>query len=151
MAMGNLTMQRALNERRAALGMPIRNSEDADPDRSQPSTATDYFDNMFHPNHRFRTKTFIAMNLKGNNKNTRKPSSRKKSSQSNVDESRQLECNLKHGHKIVYNKVDLVMSQLLKVSVVAIEEELSGDIGREIIKAIKERSKMRFGSRRKVQ
>ncbi|CAN6827948.1 unnamed protein product [Brassica oleracea] len=40
------------------------------------------------------------MNLKGNNKNTRKPSSRKKSSQSNVDESRQLECNLKHGHKI---------------------------------------------------
>ncbi|KAL0791219.1 hypothetical protein Bca101_007465 [Brassica carinata] len=41
------------------------------------------------------------------------------------------------------------MSQLLKVSVVAIEEELSGDIGREIIKAIKERSKMRFGSRRK--
>ncbi|KAF2609709.1 hypothetical protein F2Q70_00013335 [Brassica cretica] len=31
------------------------------------------------------------------------------------------------------------MSQLLKVSVVAIEEELSGDIGREIIKAIKER------------
>ncbi|KAG2291606.1 hypothetical protein Bca52824_038275 [Brassica carinata] len=39
------------------------------------------------------------MNLKGNNKNTRKPSSRKKSSQSNVDESRQLECNLKHGHK----------------------------------------------------
>ncbi|KAF2609711.1 hypothetical protein F2Q70_00013337 [Brassica cretica] len=138
MAMGNLTMQRALNERRAALGMPIRNSEDADPDRSQPSTATDYFDNMFHPNHRFRTKTFIAMNLKGNNKNTRKPSSRKKSSQSNVDESRQLECNLKHGHKIGsfiaaaenYNKVDLVMSQLLKVSVVAIQEELSGDIGR---------------------
>ena len=46
MAMGNLTMQRALNERRAALGMPIRNPEDADPDRSQPSTATDYFDNM---------------------------------------------------------------------------------------------------------
>lgn len=43
---------------------------------------------------------FAAMNLKGNNKNTRKPSSRKKSSQSNVDESRQLECNLKHGHKI---------------------------------------------------
>ncbi|KAG5406055.1 hypothetical protein IGI04_012174 [Brassica rapa subsp. trilocularis] len=37
---------RALNERRAALGMPIQNPEDADPDRSQPSTATDYFDNM---------------------------------------------------------------------------------------------------------
>ena len=46
MAVGNPTMQRALNERRAALRMPIRNSEDADPDRSQPSTATDYFDNM---------------------------------------------------------------------------------------------------------
>ncbi|KAF3581789.1 hypothetical protein DY000_02031978 [Brassica cretica] len=39
-------MQRAVNERRAALEMPIRNPEDADPDRSQPSTATDYFDNM---------------------------------------------------------------------------------------------------------
>ena len=46
MAVGNPTMQRALNERRAALGMPILKSEDADPDRSQPSTATDYFDNM---------------------------------------------------------------------------------------------------------
>uniref|UniRef100_A0A0D3D2Q6 Uncharacterized protein n=1 Tax=Brassica oleracea var. oleracea TaxID=109376 RepID=A0A0D3D2Q6_BRAOL len=46
MAMGNPTMQRALNERRAALGMPIRNPEDADPDHSQPSTATDYFDNI---------------------------------------------------------------------------------------------------------
>ncbi|KAG2287225.1 hypothetical protein Bca52824_046829 [Brassica carinata] len=46
MAVGNPTMQRELNERRAALGMPIRNPEDADPDRSQPSTATDYFDNM---------------------------------------------------------------------------------------------------------
>uniref|UniRef100_A0A0D3ASG4 Uncharacterized protein n=1 Tax=Brassica oleracea var. oleracea TaxID=109376 RepID=A0A0D3ASG4_BRAOL len=46
MAVGNPTLQRALNERRAALGMPIRNPEDADPDRSQPSTATDYFDNM---------------------------------------------------------------------------------------------------------
>uniref|UniRef100_A0A0D3E8C8 Uncharacterized protein n=2 Tax=Brassica TaxID=3705 RepID=A0A0D3E8C8_BRAOL len=46
MTVGNPTMQRALNERRAALGIPIRNPEDADPDRSQPSTATDYFDNM---------------------------------------------------------------------------------------------------------
>ncbi|KAG2283275.1 hypothetical protein Bca52824_054495 [Brassica carinata] len=46
MAVGNPTVQRALNERRAALGMPIRNPEDADLDRSQPSTATDYLDNM---------------------------------------------------------------------------------------------------------
>ena len=46
MAVGNPTMQRELNERRAALGMPIRNPEDAEPDRSQPSTATDYFNNM---------------------------------------------------------------------------------------------------------
>ena len=46
MAVGNSSMQRALNERRAALEMPIRNPEDADPDRSQPSTATNYFDNM---------------------------------------------------------------------------------------------------------
>ncbi|KAF3564162.1 hypothetical protein DY000_02013951 [Brassica cretica] len=39
-------MQRALNVRRAALRMPIRNPEDANPDRSQLSTATDYFDNI---------------------------------------------------------------------------------------------------------
>ena len=45
-AVENPTMQRALNERRAALGMPIRNPEDANRDRSQLSTATDYFDNM---------------------------------------------------------------------------------------------------------
>ncbi|KAG2251546.1 hypothetical protein Bca52824_081682 [Brassica carinata] len=46
MAVENQTMQQALNERRAALGMPIWNLEDADPDRSQPSITTDYFDNM---------------------------------------------------------------------------------------------------------
>uniref|UniRef100_A0A0D3A9U7 Uncharacterized protein n=1 Tax=Brassica oleracea var. oleracea TaxID=109376 RepID=A0A0D3A9U7_BRAOL len=46
MAVGNPTIQRTLNERREALGMPIRNPEDADPDCSQPSTATDYFDIM---------------------------------------------------------------------------------------------------------
>ena len=46
LAVGNPTLQRALNERRVALGMPIRNPEDVDPDRSQSSTATDYFDNM---------------------------------------------------------------------------------------------------------
>ena len=46
MAVGNPTLQRALNERWAALGMPIQNPEDADPDRSQLSIATDYFDNM---------------------------------------------------------------------------------------------------------
>uniref|UniRef100_A0A0D3C072 Uncharacterized protein n=1 Tax=Brassica oleracea var. oleracea TaxID=109376 RepID=A0A0D3C072_BRAOL len=46
MVVANPTLQRALNERRAALGMPIRNPKDADPDRSQPSPATDYFDNM---------------------------------------------------------------------------------------------------------
>uniref|UniRef100_A0A0D3E7V1 Uncharacterized protein n=1 Tax=Brassica oleracea var. oleracea TaxID=109376 RepID=A0A0D3E7V1_BRAOL len=45
-AVENPTMQRALNERRAALGIPIRNPEDANRDRSQLSTATDYFDNM---------------------------------------------------------------------------------------------------------
>ncbi|KAG2271072.1 hypothetical protein Bca52824_065627 [Brassica carinata] len=46
MVVGNPILQRALNERRVALGMPIRNPEDADPGRSQPSTVTDYFDNM---------------------------------------------------------------------------------------------------------
>ncbi|WZZ65518.1 hypothetical protein YC2023_076888 [Brassica napus] len=46
MAVENQTMQQALNERRAALGMPIWNLEDADPDRSQPSITTDYFDNI---------------------------------------------------------------------------------------------------------
>ncbi|KAG2266482.1 hypothetical protein Bca52824_073561 [Brassica carinata] len=33
MAVENPTMQRALNKRGPALGMPIRNPEDADPDR----------------------------------------------------------------------------------------------------------------------
>ena len=47
MAVGNPTLQRALAERRAALGMPIRNPEDADPGRSQLSTASDYFDNKY--------------------------------------------------------------------------------------------------------
>ncbi|CAN7071285.1 unnamed protein product [Brassica oleracea var. botrytis] len=42
-----------------------------------------------------------AMNLKGNNtKRTRKPSSRNKAAQSNVDRSGKTECNHKHGRKI---------------------------------------------------
>ena len=46
MLVGNPTMQQALNVRRVALGIPIQNPEVADPDRSQPNTTTDYFDNM---------------------------------------------------------------------------------------------------------
>ncbi|KAL0679573.1 hypothetical protein Bca4012_007554 [Brassica carinata] len=50
-----------------------------------------------------RERVVAAMNLKGNNKNTkrtRKPSSHNQPAQSNVDESRHIECNHKHGRKI---------------------------------------------------
>ncbi|WZZ57307.1 hypothetical protein YC2023_057414 [Brassica napus] len=46
MAMGNPTMQRMLSERRAALGLPVRDPEESDPNRQQPSNPTDYFENM---------------------------------------------------------------------------------------------------------
>ncbi|KAF2612304.1 hypothetical protein F2Q70_00013326 [Brassica cretica] len=48
-------------------------------------------------------RVVAAMNQKGNNKNTkrtRKPSSHNQPAQSNVDESRHIECNHKHGRKI---------------------------------------------------
>lgn len=46
MAVGNPVMQRMLSERRAALGMPPRDSQESDPTRQQPSNPTNYFDNM---------------------------------------------------------------------------------------------------------
>uniref|UniRef100_A0A0D3CXX4 Uncharacterized protein n=1 Tax=Brassica oleracea var. oleracea TaxID=109376 RepID=A0A0D3CXX4_BRAOL len=46
MAVGNLTMQRMLSERRAALGLLVRDPEESDPNRQQPSNPTDYFENM---------------------------------------------------------------------------------------------------------
>ncbi|KAF3485486.1 hypothetical protein F2Q69_00055981 [Brassica cretica] len=47
MAVGNTTMQRMLSERRAALGLPVRDLEESDPNRQQPNNPTDYFEDMF--------------------------------------------------------------------------------------------------------
>uniref|UniRef100_A0A0D3CUG9 Uncharacterized protein n=1 Tax=Brassica oleracea var. oleracea TaxID=109376 RepID=A0A0D3CUG9_BRAOL len=46
MAVGNPTMQRMLSERRAALGLPVRDPEESDPNRQQPSNPIDYFEDM---------------------------------------------------------------------------------------------------------
>uniref|UniRef100_A0A0D3A7B2 Uncharacterized protein n=1 Tax=Brassica oleracea var. oleracea TaxID=109376 RepID=A0A0D3A7B2_BRAOL len=46
MAMGNPVMQRMLSERRAALGLPVRDPQESDPTRQQPSNPTNYFEDM---------------------------------------------------------------------------------------------------------
>ncbi|KAL0826907.1 hypothetical protein Bca101_050584 [Brassica carinata] len=46
MAVGNPTMQRMFSERRAALGLPVRDPEESDPKRQQPSNPTNYFEDM---------------------------------------------------------------------------------------------------------
>ncbi|WZZ59107.1 hypothetical protein YC2023_059214 [Brassica napus] len=46
MAVGNPTMQRMLSERRAALGLPVRDPEESDPSRQQSSNPTNYFEDM---------------------------------------------------------------------------------------------------------
>ncbi|WZY77034.1 hypothetical protein YC2023_023418 [Brassica napus] len=46
MAVGNPLMQRMLSDRRAALGLPVRDPQESDPTRQQPSNPTDYFDDM---------------------------------------------------------------------------------------------------------
>uniref|UniRef100_A0A0D3EDI1 Uncharacterized protein n=1 Tax=Brassica oleracea var. oleracea TaxID=109376 RepID=A0A0D3EDI1_BRAOL len=46
MVVANPTMQRMLSERRAALGLPVRDPEESDPNRQQPSNPTDYFENI---------------------------------------------------------------------------------------------------------
>uniref|UniRef100_A0A0D2ZSV6 Uncharacterized protein n=1 Tax=Brassica oleracea var. oleracea TaxID=109376 RepID=A0A0D2ZSV6_BRAOL len=43
MAVGNPVMQIMLSERRAALGLPVRDPQESDPTRQQPSNTTDYF------------------------------------------------------------------------------------------------------------
>uniref|UniRef100_A0A0D3DV63 Uncharacterized protein n=1 Tax=Brassica oleracea var. oleracea TaxID=109376 RepID=A0A0D3DV63_BRAOL len=45
-AVGNPVMQRMLSERRAALGLPVRDPQESDPTRQQPSNLTDYFEDM---------------------------------------------------------------------------------------------------------
>uniref|UniRef100_A0A0D3CDH0 Uncharacterized protein n=1 Tax=Brassica oleracea var. oleracea TaxID=109376 RepID=A0A0D3CDH0_BRAOL len=40
------SQKRMLSERRAALGLPVRDPEESDPNRQQPSNPTDYFENM---------------------------------------------------------------------------------------------------------
>ena len=46
MVVGNPVMQRMLSERRAALGMPVRDPQESDPIRQQPSNPTNYFEDM---------------------------------------------------------------------------------------------------------
>ncbi|KAG2275649.1 hypothetical protein Bca52824_058204 [Brassica carinata] len=46
MAVGNPVMQRMLSERRATLGLPVRDLQESDPTRQQPSNPTDYFEDM---------------------------------------------------------------------------------------------------------
>ncbi|KAF3517762.1 hypothetical protein DY000_02062571 [Brassica cretica] len=46
MAVGNPVMQRMLSERRAALGLPVRDPQESDPTRQQPSNPTNYFEDM---------------------------------------------------------------------------------------------------------
>uniref|UniRef100_A0A0D3CD13 Uncharacterized protein n=1 Tax=Brassica oleracea var. oleracea TaxID=109376 RepID=A0A0D3CD13_BRAOL len=46
MAVGNPVMQRMLSERRAALGLPVRDPQEYDPTRQQPSNPTNYFEDM---------------------------------------------------------------------------------------------------------
>uniref|UniRef100_A0A0D3CEK3 Uncharacterized protein n=1 Tax=Brassica oleracea var. oleracea TaxID=109376 RepID=A0A0D3CEK3_BRAOL len=46
MAVGNPVMQRMLSERRAALGLPVRDPQKSDPTRQQPSNLTNYFEDM---------------------------------------------------------------------------------------------------------
>nr|VDD54991.1 unnamed protein product [Brassica oleracea] len=46
MAVENPVMQRMLSERRAALGLPVRDPQESDPTRQQPSNPTNYFENM---------------------------------------------------------------------------------------------------------
>ncbi|WZZ53956.1 hypothetical protein YC2023_054063 [Brassica napus] len=52
MAVGNPVMQRMLSERRAALGLPVRDPQESDPTRQQPSNPTDYFENIERNNHK---------------------------------------------------------------------------------------------------
>ncbi|XP_013607829.1 PREDICTED: uncharacterized protein LOC106314513 [Brassica oleracea var. oleracea] len=46
MAVENPVMQRMLSERRAALGLPVRDPHESDPTRQQPSNPADYFEDM---------------------------------------------------------------------------------------------------------
>ncbi|KAL0645999.1 hypothetical protein Bca4012_044290 [Brassica carinata] len=46
MAVENPVMQRMLSERRAAHGLPVRDLQESDPTRQQPSNPTNYFEDM---------------------------------------------------------------------------------------------------------
>ncbi|KAG2284169.1 hypothetical protein Bca52824_055389 [Brassica carinata] len=46
MAVENPPMQRMLSERRAALGLPVRDREESDPNHQQPSNPANYFEDM---------------------------------------------------------------------------------------------------------
>ncbi|WZZ38849.1 hypothetical protein YC2023_035108 [Brassica napus] len=55
MAVGNPVMQKMLSKRRAALGLLVRDPQESDPTRQQPSNPTDYFEDIFTRNY-FRRK-----------------------------------------------------------------------------------------------
>ncbi|WZZ26560.1 hypothetical protein YC2023_009961 [Brassica napus] len=46
MAVRNPVMQRMLSERRSPLGLPVRDPQESDPTRQQPSNPTNYFENI---------------------------------------------------------------------------------------------------------
>jgi len=46
MAVGNPVMQRMLRQRRAALGLPVRDPQESDPTSQQQSNPTNYFEDM---------------------------------------------------------------------------------------------------------
>uniref|UniRef100_A0A0D3A0R5 Uncharacterized protein n=1 Tax=Brassica oleracea var. oleracea TaxID=109376 RepID=A0A0D3A0R5_BRAOL len=46
MVVENPVMQRMLSERRAALGLPVRDPQESDPTRQQPGNPTNYFEEM---------------------------------------------------------------------------------------------------------
>ncbi|KAF2592604.1 hypothetical protein F2Q70_00044360 [Brassica cretica] len=61
MAVGNPTMQRMLSERRAALGLPVRDPEESDPNRQQPSNPTNYFEGL--PAELRRNQPFVTQRV----------------------------------------------------------------------------------------
>uniref|UniRef100_A0A0D3E6Z7 Uncharacterized protein n=1 Tax=Brassica oleracea var. oleracea TaxID=109376 RepID=A0A0D3E6Z7_BRAOL len=61
MAVENPVMQRMLSERRAALGLPVRDPHESDPTRQQPSNPADYFEDIYVE---FTTKTYVWFTTK---------------------------------------------------------------------------------------
>ncbi|WZY76418.1 hypothetical protein YC2023_022802 [Brassica napus] len=67
MAVGNPVMQRMLSQRRAALGLPVRDPQESDPTRQQPSNPTDYFDDMESATYSFTATTATSQQYSPDN------------------------------------------------------------------------------------